>query len=208
MLTRVALFVLLHVLVFVSSILAQRNSKNLIKVNPLSTAIASTVSLSYERVIARSTSLQLSTSYTYGMIHPDLDNIVFAGLAGPVFSTVWGYSIVPELRYYFSAHGAPEGWFLGPFLRYQQYEVLDPGITFSGSAIYNLYSVRNIGFGVIVGRQWVLENGIAIALFAGPYLQSANQELIEGRASDTMNAPPFVSNGFGLRAGVTVGYAF
>jgi hypothetical protein len=154
--------------------------KNLVKVNMLS-PIVRTGSFFYERKISSNSSLQLGVFYT-GSKMDDLK--------------LRGFGITPEFRYYASEKGAMEGFYLGPFLRYQSYEL---------SELNNKGKLNTFGGGLLIGKQWIFTKGISVDIFAGPSYNSGTVKVTNG--TDNFDLPGGL-NGFGVRAGLTVGIAF
>ncbi|MBN8664957.1 MAG: DUF3575 domain-containing protein [Chitinophagales bacterium] len=154
--------------------------KNLVKVNMLSPLVR-TGSFFYERKIGTNSSLQLGVFYT-GSKFDELK--------------LRGFGITPEFRYYASEKGAMEGFYLAPFLRYQHYEITE---------LMNKGTLNTFGGGLLIGKQWIFTKGISVDMFAGPSYNTGSVKVIDG--TDNFDLPGGV-NGFGVRAGLTVGIAF
>ncbi|MEY2638879.1 MAG: hypothetical protein RIR90_361 [Bacteroidota bacterium] len=154
--------------------------KNLVKVNMLSPLVR-TGSFFYERKISSNSSLQLGVFYT-GSKFDELK--------------LRGFGITPEFRYYASEKGAMEGFYLAPFLRYQHYEITE---------LMNKGTLNTFGGGLLIGKQWIFTKGISVDMFAGPSYNTGSVKVIDG--TDNFDLPGGV-NGFGVRAGLTVGIAF
>jgi hypothetical protein len=183
---------LLVAILFVSQVSqAQDGPKNIVKVNFLS-PIVSTASLFYERVISESASVQLGFLYTGAGIG-----------SGDTKTTIRGFAITPEFRYYLSEKGAPQGFFVAPYLRYQNYQLTakdaftstDEKATFSG-----------FGGGAVVGGQWIFKQRVSLEVFGGPGYTSRNVKY-EGTATEDDFTFGGLS-GFTFRFGATVGIAF
>jgi hypothetical protein len=186
------LAIILIVGIFVSNLSqAQDGPKNIVKINFLS-PIVSTASLFYERVISESSSVQLGLLYTGAGIG-----------SGDTKTTIRGFAITPEFRYYLSEKGAPQGFFIAPYLRYQNYELTakdaqtstDEKATFSG-----------FGGGVLVGGQWIFKQRISLEVFGGPGYTSRNVKY-EGTATEEDFTFGGLS-GVTFRFGATIGVAF
>ncbi len=180
---------LILVLLFISSAKtkAQDNPQNVVKINILS-PILRTASLFYERAISESSSLQLGLFYT-GLT---IDDTRFRG-----------FGITPEFRYYLSDKGAPQGFFVAPFLRYQNFTLtVEDEFSQSGESRADLNS---FGGGLLVGGQWVFKDIISLDVWGGPSYSSTNLKVEEGSEDDFSTGGV---TGFGLRAGVTLGIAF
>jgi hypothetical protein len=165
--------------------LAQTEKKNLIKANLLS-PIVRTGSFFYERVVAEKSSIQLGFYYTGFQI------------AGTRFR---GFGITPEYRHYLSAsQQAPTGFYIGPFLRYQN---LDVSVENSSTGTASLSS---FGGGLVLGGQWVFSDIVSLDVYGGPNYNARNITYAGGAVEDDFNFTGF--GNFGLRLGVTLGLAF
>jgi len=159
----------------------QTEPTNNIKVNILS-PIVRTGSVFYERKLGASTSGQLGVFYT-GYSSDGLK--------------LRGFGITPEFRYYASKDkGALNGFYVAPFVRYQNYTISEDA---------NKGELSTFGGGLLLGNQWLLKGGLNIDLFAGPSYNTGSVKIKSG--TDSFDLPGGV-NGFGLRAGLTVGIAF
>lgn len=167
--------------IFATGAFAQKPEPvNNIKVNLLS-PLASTFSGFYERKIAPNASVQLGLSFTGA----ELDDMKLNG-----------WSITPEFRYYAGKKEAMQGFYVAPFMRFGNFEVSDD---------FAKADLKSIGAGLLVGNQWIFRKGLSLDVFMGPSYSSGNLKLTDGEAKpDT----PSTVNGFGLRAGVTLGIAF
>jgi hypothetical protein len=165
-----------------SQLMAQR--KNALKVN-LFSPVVRTGSFFYERVVSEHSSLQLGFFYT-GFKVTDTR-----------FS---GFGITPEFRYYLSASEAPEGFYVGPFVRYQNFKLTNEGST-------DKATLSTMGGGVVVGKQWLFKDRITLDTFIGPSFNSGSVKVDGGDSSeDDYSTGAF--DGFGLRLGLTLGVAF
>lgn len=166
---------------FATGAFAQKSEPvSIVMVNILS-PLARTFSGFYERKIAPNASVQLGLSYTGAR----LDEVQLRG-----------WSVAPEFRYYAGKKEAMEGFYVAPFLRIGNFEV---------SEDFAKADLNTIGGGLLVGNQWIFSKGLTLDIFLGPSYSSGNLKLTEGEAEpDT----PGSINGFGLRAGVTLGIAF
>jgi hypothetical protein len=111
-----------------------------------------------------------------------------------------GFGITPEFRFYLSETPAPAGFYAAPFLRYQSFtiEETDPDIAAKGT-------FSAFGGGVIIGKQWIFKEKVALDLFIGP---SYNGGKVKAEAGDSGNLDPETFDGFGVRFGVCFGLAF
>lgn len=166
-------------------VIAQKNG---IKINVFS-PVARTASLFYERVLTDNKSLQLNIVYTGFRI----SSVKFTGLA-----------ISPEFKYYLSAPKAPKGFYLSPFLRYQNLTAIYDNPT---NAEETKGSLQTFGGGIVLGKQWILGKWILLDTFLGPRLYSGGLQL-EGDGAISNIEVAKLASGFGVRLGVTLGIAF
>ncbi len=151
------------------------------KVNIISPAVR-TGSFFFEQKISATTTGQLGVFYT----GYSFDNLKLRG-----------YGITPEFRYYASPNkGAMDGFYVAPFLRYQDYTLTEDG---------NEGKFTSFGGGLLIGNQWMLKGGLNIDLFIGPSLTTGTVKIKSG--TDNFDLP-FGIQGFGIRSGLTVGFAF
>ena|SRR2546423_1309164 len=167
----------------VSGLQAQNTRSNAIKLNPLSLAFA-TGNVSYERKIAANQSLQLGAFYSG------------VSIGGLKYS---GWGVTPEYRIYFAgAKEALNGVYVGPFVRYQSFNLTDKETSTETS-------YTSMGGGAILGWQKAWNSGFVLDLFAGPSYNS-------GKFKNASDADQFTLkggiNGFGVRTGLTLGFAF
>lgn len=164
--------------IFSTKIRAQE-AKNTIKINPIS-ALVRVGSMFYERKISPSSSLQLGVAYI-GFKSGDTK---FSGLA-----------LTPEYRYFIKK--APlSGLYVGPFAKYQNLRVTE-------GADYGRYN--SFGGGVSLGRQWVYSSGLVLDIFLGPVFNSGKYTAESGAQQITLSRG---IDGFGLRAGLSIGFGF
>ena len=177
------IFLFLLILLFCSvSFSGYSQKSNFVKAN-LFSPLVRTGSFFYERVLNDDMSGQLGFLFTK----------VSAG--DTKFS---GFGITPEFRYYLSESSAPKGIFMAPYFRYQNFKLSIEG----GSAEGNLSVV---GGGLLVGAQTLLKDVITIEAFLGPAYGSGNVAVTSG-SEDDFDISTF--DGFGVRAGITVGIGF
>jgi hypothetical protein len=146
--------------------------------------IVKTGSFFYERKLNDKSSAQLGVGFT----SYNKDNTKISGL----FFT-------PEYRFYLSGESM-NGFYVGPFLRYQNLKIEDKSYTPSDKA-----TLSTVGGGVVVGRQWLFGNIVTLDIFAGPSYNSGSVKYDDGSGTATV---PGSFNGFGARVGVTLGIAF
>lgn len=159
--------------------------KNAVKLNYLSPFVR-TLNMSYERIINDRSSAQLGLYYTA---------FTFGTLA---YS---GCGITPEYRYYFS-HAAGNHFYVAPFARYQKLDFT------AGSGTTGFTStLQTFGGGMVVGRQYLIENTITLDFFIGPAFNSGK---VKYDAADyhASSSPDNSILGIGVRCGTTIGIAF
>ena len=161
--------------------------ENIVKIN-LSSLVFKNISVQYERVITKRMSLGLGVSFL------PKSGLPFAGSLKEQFgenedarraieSTQLGsFAVTPEVRFYIGKKGAPTGFYIAPFARYQnmsfeqEYE-----FTASNNKVYRPLvkgSINNIGGGILLGTQWNLGKNISLDWWiAGPLFGSSNGNL-------------------------------
>ncbi len=170
---------------FQTTVFAQSEVKNIFKVNLLS-PIVRTGSFFYERVITEKSTAQLGFFYT--------------GWSSSG-TKIRGFGITPEYRFYVSnSKQAPQGFFVAPFLRYQNLEL-------TTDAAAEKATLTAFGGGLVIGGQWIFSERISLDVFGGPSLNSRRfKATTNGTTEEDFTLTGFGS--FGLRFGVTVGIAF
>lgn len=173
-------FILPFLLVFILSFSANGQKKNLVKTS-LIFPLGEIFDLSYERVLNEEMSLVLE-----GIVGGD-----FAGVS-------------PQFRYYLSEKNiAPSGGFIAPFIRYQNYSFKSQDLETTDDA-YAKGSLSAIGGGLLIGYQRLFKETISLSAFIGPSYNSSSISYESNE--DVFDFDLF--NGFGVRAGVNVGFAF
>lgn len=112
-------------------------------------------------------------------------------------STLNGFGITPEFRFYLSDSPAPDGTYLAPNFRYFNFTVKDPVEDESGT-------LTNASIAINIGKQVMFKDIIVFDAWIGP---SYNFRNIKSDVADIDAGIPDV-NGFGLRAGIAIGLAF
>lgn len=164
---------------------AQEGKANAFKVN-LFSPIVKTGSFFYERALNEKSSAQLGVGFTAY----NRDNVKISG----IFFT-------PEYRFYLSGE-ALNGFYVGPYLRYQNLKVKDSSFD---PANPDEATLSTMGGGLVVGRQWLFSDVVTLDIFAGPNYNSGKVKYKDG--SDNVDVPGSFE-GFGARFGVTLGIAF
>ncbi len=180
--------------VFCTAIFAQ--PKNAIKVN-LFSPILKTGSFFYERAISETSSLNLGFLFT-------------AMKAGDTkFS---GFAITPEYRFYLGENGAMDGFYVAPYARYSSFTLknedsnYDFGSGNTTSIEESKATLTSIGGGLVIGRQWIFKERISLDMFIGPSYSSASIKADIDSEEGSFDAS--IWDGFGVRAGLTLGIAF
>ncbi|MFN5429582.1 MAG: DUF3575 domain-containing protein [Cyclobacteriaceae bacterium] len=156
--------------------------ENVVKINILS-PIVKTFNVQYERKVNATSSFQLGFFYTGYSV----SETSFSGIG-----------ITPEYRFYLSDSEAPQGVYIAPFLRYQNFSLTES--ISNGKA-----TLSNFGAGVILGKQWLFKEKIVLDIFIGPGYSSGSLKVTSGTSSQFETG---AFDGFGLRAGLCLGFAF
>ena len=173
---------------------------NVVKVNILS-PIVKTGSFFFEHKLSASSSAQLGGLFTSWSIAD---------------TKVSGFAVTPEYRFYLSSSKeAMEGFYVGPFVRYQNLTLSsentytsfdsngDPTTTTSKAEA----SLNTFGGGVVVGRQWIFKERFSLDTFLGPSYNAGTAKAKDSSSSNaTFDSGSF--SGFGIRTGITFGIAF
>lgn len=162
------------------SLQVSAQKRNVLKANLLSPVVR-TGSFFYERVVHEASSLQFGYFYTGASIDE---------------TTLRGYGVTLDFRYYLSERPAPSGFFVSPFGRYQNFNLThnnDEG------------EYTSFGGGLLVGIQTLLRNAITLEAFVGPSYSVGEIEVSSGQIED-FDTGWF--DGFGIRFGITIGLAF
>jgi hypothetical protein len=171
-----------------SASMASAQSSNAIKANIFS-PIVRTGSFFFEHKVSDNNSAQLGFFFT-GFSVSDTK-----------FS---GFGLTPEYRFYLSGE-AMDGFYVGPYLRYQNFTITDDMTAYGGSK--SEASLSTIGGGVSLGRQWMFKNRFTLDPFLG-LGYSAGSLKAKGSANEEEFSGVGNFKGFGLRTGLTVGIAF
>lgn len=156
---------------------------NVIKFN-IFAPIVKTANFQYERAFGNK-SFQLGLFYT---------------AFSPETTEFSGFGITPEFRFYLSETPAPAGFYAAPFLRYQSFTIEETDPDFAAKGTFSAF-----GGGLIIGKQWIFKERVALDLFIGPTFNSGKVEAESGDSGD-LDAGTF--DGFGVRFGVCFGLAF
>lgn len=164
---------------------AQDVPKNAVKVNPLSLIFA-TGNFSYERAVSDNQSFQVGFFYT-GM---SISDIKYSGLG-----------ITPEYRFYIAGRKqALNGVYAAPFVRYQNFSIKD-------KETGDKATFTSFGGGAVLGWEKTWGSGFVLDLFVGPAFNSGTVKVKDGSEEGTFDVAGSV-DGFGIRTGITLGFAF
>ncbi|MGC9342127.1 MAG: DUF3575 domain-containing protein, partial [Bacteroidales bacterium] len=148
----------------------------------LASPFLNTYVLAYERVLNKDMGAQLGFYYTG---------------ANALEAKFSGFAITPEFRYYLSeSKTAPNGAFVAPFLRYQNFTLEDEESLASGT-------LTSFGGGLLVGVQRVFKETITLSAFIGPAYVSPKIDY-EDPEEDFFSR----DGGFWARAGINIGIMF
>jgi hypothetical protein len=168
---------------FVSASIATAQT-NVIKFNILA-PVVKTANLQYEKAFGNK-SFQLGAFYTGWT---------------PSTMKLSGFGITPELRFYLGDTPAPAGFYAAPFLRYQSFTVEETDPDFAAKGTFSAF-----GGGVIIGKQWIFKEKVALDMFIGPAYASGK---VEAESGDSGNLEVGGGlDGFGVRFGICFGLAF
>lgn len=177
------LLIIAGFLAVMTNVNAQGAKQNAIKLNPLSLAFL-TGNLAYERAINHNQSFQIGSFYSG------------VSIGGLKYS---GFGITPEYRVYFAgAKEALNGVYVAPFVRYQNFTLKDKTTDYQTT-------FSSIGGGATIGWQKMWKSGFVLDLFAGPAYNSGK---FKNSSDSTQLNLSFGMNGFGVRTGITIGFAF
>jgi hypothetical protein len=171
-------------IVTATALKAQDNgAQNAIKLNPLSLVFA-TGNIAYERAVSENSSVQLGIFYS---------GVSISGLK------YTGLGITPEYRFYFAGNRqALNGVYVGPFVRYQSFTLKDKDSDSEAK-------FTSVGGGAIIGWEKTWDSGFVLDVFAGPAFNSGKVKEKSGSAEFDVAGS---IDGFGLRTGITIGFAF
>lgn len=112
-------------------------------------------------------------------------------------STMNGWGITPEFRFYLSETPAPNGTYLAPNFRYMSLDVDDP--LANESASYNSLSLA-----INIGKQVVFKDIFVVDAWVGPAYAFRS---VSG-STDEVDVGLTTINGFAIRIGLAIGIAF
>ncbi len=168
---------------------------NVVKLNTFG-FFSSNLSLGYERDFSDRAGANLQLGYIYGndffrTILSRQDNIDL-GSVGISIGKFKGFTMQPEIRLYSKKHeGAPVGAYFAPYFKFTTARsrglfTFDPfrdDATMVGtfaSPLNLTMKYQHIGFGLKLGRQWLIQDQVALDLFwFGPRIYAQNKYTFE-----------------------------
>ncbi|PLW91789.1 MAG: hypothetical protein C0592_13865 [Marinilabiliales bacterium] len=172
--------------------------ENAIKLNIFSLAIG-TYNVAYERAINDMNTAQLGVFY-----------LNWGTGSGDYKTTFTGLGITPEFRHYFDE--SLYGFYVAPFLRIQSYTLSQDydDIDTLGNFVTRTAkgNLMTFGGGVVAGHQWVLGEHFTIDLFLGPQYSAGTAKVSDDSDDPDYEFSTGAFSGFGIRWGMTFGFAF
>ena len=104
--------------------------------------------------------------------------------------------LTPEARFY-PKQNAIDGFYLAPYVRYQNFSLENTESNDKGT-------YTKFGGGLLFGRQWITNSGFTMDLFFGGHYSKGSVDVESG--TDSFDVGKF--EGFGLRVGFAIGFAF
>lgn len=151
--------------------------QNIVKINTAA-LLLSNVSLLYERKLNGHWTVLLGSGYKWGGSTPKvfgLGDIII----GSETSGITGFSMTPEVRYYFNfceCGGSPSGLYAGLYGRYTKYYGDLTLNVWNGSEYYEALvaaNLREFGGGIQLGYQFIFKQRWTVDfMFAGPRLST------------------------------------
>ena len=178
------LFVIACLVLSAGALKAQEGSfQQAVKINPLSLFLL-TGNVSYERAVTDNQTFQIGGFYSG------------VSVGGLKYS---GLGITPEYRFYFGGKKeAMNGVYAAPFLRYQSF-------TFKDKTTEDQAKFSSFGGGATIGWEKTWNSGFVLDLFIGP---SYNAGKFKNESDEDAFDVSSGVNGFGVRTGIALGFAF
>jgi len=118
------------------------------------------INLGFERAINHNQSAQVNFAFYRPRNLPSFlipDEIDDKNLKGRFF----GYSIIPEYRFYFSPKESPRGFYIAPYLKYSNYSMT--GTDIISNEFYKVKGTfSSLGIGAQLGAQWIVSDVFTI----------------------------------------------
>ncbi len=151
---------------FLSQVVHAQDNKNVVKLNIFALGVQN-FSLQYERAFTKKSSAALGFSFMPSRALPtSLTDSDSSGLLKGL--SISGFSVTPEYRWYpGSEDGAPNGFYLAPYLRYASYSMsTDYAFTDPMTNTTALYpfeaTYSGFGGGLMFGAQWLIKGKFSI----------------------------------------------
>ena len=159
--------------------LSNKGPQNVVKYNLLGTIAYRNIPLYFERAIYGPVAISAGFAYKIptkagGVYGTAIKNIVESVGGEADFGKIKGFSVTPELKFYFSEKGAPKGFYIAPYFRYSRYRLnmSASGTNPTDKVYYDAdvaFQYESIGGGVQLGVQWLINDIFAIDwFFFGP----------------------------------------
>lgn len=154
-----------------------RDYKNMVKLNTAA-LLLSNVSLLYERKLNEHWTALLGSGYRWGGSTPKVLGLgdIILGIEG---EQITGFSITPEIRYYFNfcqCGGSPSGLYAGLYGRFTKYYGNLSFYVRNGEEYYDALvasNLREFGGGLQLGYQFIFKQRWTVDfMFAGPRLSN------------------------------------
>lgn len=190
-------FLTLLTLFFATTLSAQdanflASGKNVLKLNIAALALKN-VSGQYERVVGNKVSIAATVRYMptgslplKKLLVRMADNAEAERQMNNL--KIGNWAVIPELRFYLSKQGAPNGFYVAPFVSIARYNATlmfeyDDAATIK--TIPMTGDVSTVTGGVMIGAQWKLTRGLYLDWWmAGPNYGTSDGELIGSRKLD------------------------
>jgi hypothetical protein len=182
-----------------AAVSAQSPYRNVFKINVSSLALMNG-SFQYERTFGG------RVSFALGMSYMPTTNLPFSGALieqygdnadarhGIEITEMSMITVTPEIRFYSGHRGAPDGFYVAPFIRYTQMELLEKEYSFTAKSGNRYYpdvqgSLSYIGAGLMLGYQFPLARRFSLDIWiAGPYVGSMNGKFTGFDATGNLSA--------------------
>ncbi|ULQ57092.1 DUF3575 domain-containing protein [Flavihumibacter rivuli] len=162
---------------------AQIRASNAFKLNPLS-LLYRTTNISYERAVSSNQSLQ--TGFMLSKVR--LGKYHYSGLG-----------FTPAYRFFVSgSREALNGIYVSPFFSFRSFKIRESNTSLSAS-------FYTIGGGMLFGWQKIFDSGFVLDMFLGPSYSDATFTRKDDGESFVLRS---IYAGYGMKAGVTIGFAF
>lgn len=187
---------------------------NVLKINPLSLFVL-TGNVKYERTFADKMSAQLGVYYggiglSFGA---DVDS---AGVREKIKYSWLG--VTPEFRYYVTngSKDAPEGFYVGPYLVFQNAGVKFTATVFDqttgqAESVEAKASVITYGGGAMFGYQFLLGDVVTLDMWLGGAYRASSASVKATANGEELDDSVYTGlgfSGFGIRSGIALGFVF